>query len=288
LVHKRRVAVVVDSSSCLPKRLLEEHEIFVVPHELIVEGKVYRDGVDIEPSEFYQLLLRNERLPTTSAPKPASFLEAFEKASERALSILCITLSPNFSATYESARVAKDMARTRLPGLPIRVLDSRAAAGAEGFVALEAARAALRGLDLEGVSQRAQELIPRVNLLAFLDTLYFLAKSGRVPRIAALAASVLGVRPLTELKLGEARLLERPRSRARAMERLLGIMKGRVGTNPVHVNVMHTNCPQDAEELRRRVEAEFRCVELFVSEFTPVMGAHLGPGLLGLAFYADG
>ncbi len=287
MVQKRRVAVVVDSSSCLPPRLLEEWGIYVVPHELIVDERPLKDGVDIEPAEFYRILQTNQKLPTTSSPNPASLLDAFRSASAAAESIVCITLSSNFSTTYESASVAAHMAETELPGCCISVVDSKAAAGAEGLIALEAAREARNGGDLPEVVSKVKELVPKVNLLAFLDTLYYLRRSGRVPRVAAWAGSLLGIKPLTELKMGEARVLDKPRSRAKATERLLRITRDRVGDSPVHMNVMHAQADDDAENLRERVAVEFNCRELFVSEFTPVMGAHLGPGLLGLAFYTD-
>ena len=287
MVQKRKVAVVVDSSSCLPRGLLEKWQIDVVPHELVIEDRSFRDGVDIEPTEFYRILQKNHKLPTTSAPEPAGFLEAFRSASAVSESAVCITLSANFSGTYQCASVAARMAEEELPGFPIKMVDSRAAAGSEGLIALEAAKVAQGGADLDQVMCRVEELIPKVNLLAMLDTLYYLRRSGRVPRVAALAGSILGIKPLTELKLGEARLVERPRSRAKAMERLVRVMEDRVQDTPVHVNVMHAHAVADAEKLRQRVESDFDCRELFISEFTPVMGAHLGPGLLGLAFYSD-
>ena len=286
MVHKRKVAVVVDSSSCLPRALLEESDIYVVPHELIIDEQSFRDGIDIEPDEFYQLLQKNQKIPSTSSPKPDVFLEAFRSASAVAENVVCITLSTNFSSTYNSASVAARMAEDELPGChAITVIDSRAAAGAEGLIALEAARAAQGGADLEQVMARIEELVPKVNLLAFLDTLYYLRRSGRVPRVAAWAGSLLGIKPLTELKLGEARMVDKPRSRAKAMDRLLSVTKARVQDGPVHVNVMHAQAADGAGQLYRRIEAEFNCQELFISEFTPVMGAHLGPGLLGIAFY---
>ena len=287
MVRKRKVAVVVDSSSCLPRELLERWQLDVVPHELIIEDRSFKDGIEIEPAEFYRLLQKNHQIPTTSSPKPESFLEVFRSASTVAESIVCITLAANFSTTFDSASLAARMAESELSGCCIKVVDSKAAAGAEGLIALEAAKTAQLGADLEQVTSKVDELIPRVNLLAFLDTLYFLRRGGRVPRVAAWAGSILGIKPLTELKLGEARLLEKPRSRARAMERLVSLTQGRVEGRPVHVNVMHAQAAADAEKLCQRVEMEFNCQELFTSEFTPVMGAHLGPGLLGLAFYTD-
>ncbi len=285
MVHQRKVAVVVDSSSCLPHDLVEKWNIFVVPHELVIEDRSFRDGVDIEPAEFYQILRKNHVLPTTSSPKPASFLEAFRAASAVADSVVCITLSANYSSTYDSASAAVRSAEAEIPGCRIKTVDSMTAAGAKGLMALEAARTAERGATLDEVVDRVEELIPRMNLLACLESFDYLRRSGRVPRVAAWAGSLLGIRPVTELKLGEARLLDKPRSRARAMERLVAIMKERVEDRPVHVNVMHGNAEADAETLYQRVEAEFGCQELLISEFTPVMGAHLGPGLLGLAFY---
>ena len=285
MVHGRQVAVVVDSSSCLPRRFLEELDIHVVPHELVIEDRSFRDGVDIEPAEFYRLLQENHRIPTTSSPRPTTFLEAFRSAVAVAESAVCITLSAGFSATFHYASVAARMADEEMPGFSIKVVDSKAAAGAEGLIALEAARAAQRGAGLDEVVHRIEELIPQVDLLAFLDTLFYLRRSGRVPRVAAWAGSLLGIKPLTELKLGEARVVAKPRSRSKALERLISLTKGRVEHRPVHVNVMHADAADDAEILRQRVEMELDCRELFVSEFTPVMGAHLGPGLLGLAFY---
>lgn len=261
--------------------------IHVVPHELIIDGKAYCDGVDIHPNQFYQLLKEGGREPTTSAPKPATFLDIFYRAAQSAESILCLTLSARFSSANDSAQLAAQMAREHLPGKEIRVLDSGTAAGAEGFIALEAARCAMQGGGLEQVTARAEQMIPKVHLLAFLDTLHYLGKSGRIPKVAAWAGSLIGLKPLMELKMGEARLIEKPRSRARAMERLLSAARERVNGAPAHVNVMHANAPGDAAQLKDRVEAALDCCELFISEFTPVMGAHTGPGLLGLAFYSD-
>ena len=287
MVHKPDVAVVVDSCSCLPQELVDGLPLFVVPHELTVSGRTFRDGVDIHPDEFYRLVRASPAPPTTASPRPAAFLEAFRQASQSAKDVLCLTLSINFSSTYDSARAAARMAGSEMPHLNVQVIDSRAAAGAEGLIALNAARAAHQGADILQVISVVEELIPEVNMLAFLDTLDYLRRSGRVPLVAAWAGSILGIKPLTELRLGEAKLLDKPRSRSKAMERLAAVMKSRVGSKPVHVNVMHAHSAEDADKLLKRMDQEFDCRELFMSEFTPVMGAHLGPGLIGAAFYTD-
>jgi DegV family protein with EDD domain len=279
--------VVVDSSSCLPAELVREWNITVAPHELIIDGHPFRDGVDIHPQEFYQRLKENHIAPTTAAPRPQQFLQSYIEASRTAPNVLCLTLSANFSATYEFARAAVPLAKDTLPDVRLEVVDTRAAAGASGLIALAAARCAAAGQHLEQVIDHVNELVPKINLIAFLDTLYYLSRSGKVGKVQAWASTLLGIKPLTELKMGEARMLERPRSRIKAIDRLVAIMRQRVGNSPVYVNIMEADSPAEAAGLLRRIDAEFDCRARFISQFTPVMGAHTGPGVLGLAFYVD-
>ena len=288
MVLQHDVAVVVDSSSCLPPDLLRKWNITVVPHELIIGRRSFRDGVDIRPDEFYRLLSQeNPATLSTAAPQPGHFLEGFLTAGERAPNVLCLTLPAEFSATYRSACAAVEMADGKLSNTRVQVIDSRAAAGGSGLIALAAARWAAMGLGLDRVVARVNQLVPRVHLLAFLDTLRYLSRSGRVRKIDAWAGALLSIKPLTELRLGEARVLEKPRSRHKATQRLLDIMRQRIGRKPVIVNVMEAGAVQDAQALSQRIESDFNCRELFNSQFTPVMGLHTGPGLLGVAFYTD-
>ena len=288
MVLQHDVAVVVDSSSCLPADLLRKWNITVVPHELIIDRRSFRDGVDIRPDEFYRLLSQGDHSTlSTAAPQPGRFLEGFLTAGERAPNVLCLTLSAEFSATYRSACAAVELANGRLSNTRVQVIDSRAAAGGSGLIALAAARWAAMGLGLDQVVTRVKHLVPRVNLLAFLDTLRYLSRSGRVRKIDAWAGALLSIKPLTELRLGEARMLEKPRSRPKATQRLLDIMGQRVGRKPVIVNVMEADAVQDSQALSQRIRSDFNCRELFNSQFTPVMGLHTGPGLLGVAFYLD-
>ena len=288
MVLQPDVAVVVDSSSCLPPDLLRKWNITVVPHELIIGNRSFRDGVDIQPDEFYRLLPQgNLSTLTTAAPQPSSFLDAFLTAGQQAPNVLCLTLSAAFSATYRSACAAVELANGRLANTRVQVMDSQAAAGGSGLIALAAARWAAMGHSMDQVMARVKQLVPRVNLLAFLDTLRYLSRSGRVRKIDAWAGALLSIKPLTELRLGEARMLARPRSRIKATERLLDVMRQRVGRMPIVANVMEADTTQEAQALSQRVRSEFNCQELFNSQFTPVMGLHTGPGLLGVAFYVN-
>ncbi|MBM3924811.1 MAG: DegV family protein [SAR202 cluster bacterium] len=287
MVLQRRLAIVTDSSCCLPKDLQETCGLFVVPHQLVIGGRASLDGVDIDPVRFYQMQRRGVTA-TTSGPSPNAFLQAFLKAGALCKQVLCLTLSPRFSATtFDSAQIAARMAKDESPSLDVRVMDTQAAAGAQGLMALGAARLAWQGASLDQTAARVEALMPKVQLLAFLDTLQYLGKSGKIPKVAAWAGSLLGFKPLTEMSQGEARLIAKPRSRAKAMEQMLQTACQRLNGKPAHVNIMHAAAPDDARELRLRAQASINCLEVFISEFTPVMGAHTGPGLLGLAFYTE-
>ena len=281
------VAIVVDSAASLPEEVAHQPQLYVVPMRLTVEGKTYEDGRELSATDFYRMLRRSNELPSTSVPSPASFLESFKEASDQAQSVLCLTVASQFSASFDSAQVAAREAESLLPGLDLVVIDSGSAAGGEGLVALEAWRAAGSGHGLEEVVAAAQEVIPRIRLLAFVDTLYYLWKGGRVPGIAHVGTSLLRIKPLFELVQGQVHTVARPRTYRAAMGRLVKIMHERAESTRVHATVMHADAPDMALELSRQIGAEFSCEELFTSEFTPVMGAHIGPGLLGIAFWCD-
>ncbi|MFC1935172.1 DegV family protein [Chloroflexota bacterium] len=281
----QQVAIVADSTISLPRPMLEQWGIHVVPLELRFGDRVYRDGDDLDPATFYQMLQVADLLPTTSAPRPASFLEAFRRASALAPHVLCLTLISHLSATHELAVMVADLARQALPGVTVQVVDTHTAAGAEALVALAAAKAARQGHTLEQVLETCHTVMDGVNLIAFLDTLHFVWRGGRVPRVAAWMGAVLNVKPMLELAKGEIRLVARPRTRHRATDRLLKIMAQRAQGRPIVVNVIHAADPKGAHQLYCRVLAQFSCREAFISEFSPVIGVHTGPGLLGLAFY---
>ena len=288
MVHRTKLAVVVDSSCCLPTGLLRDSGIIVVPHQLIANGRVYRDGVDLNAADFYRMQALNGYIITTSGPNPQAFLEAFRHAAIESQSILCITLSPRFSpVTFNSAIIASRLASKELPNLKIHVMDSRAVAGSQGFIALEACRAAQKGLNLQETVERIEALVPRLQLLAYLDTLKYLGRSGKITKAKAWAGTLLGFKPLVELSQGEATLIARPRSNTKATERLLSIVSERAAGRPCHINVMHANALETAKILQNKIRQSMNCREIFISEFTPVMGAHTGPGLIGIAFYPE-
>jgi len=282
-----KVAIITDSVACIPKQMAEKYDIEVVPLQVIFGDKVYQDGIDISPTEFYALFRQAEKLPTTAACSPEFFLEAYRRASQRADSVLCINLSAKLSAMFNSARLAVEMAKEALPSVVIELLDCETAAAAEGLVVLAAARAAALGKSLTEVIETTRIVMQRVNLLVTLDTLRYLVKGGRVPKVAALVTSLLRIKPILTITGGEAQPVTNPRTTRRAMERIVKIMGQKIDKGqPLHVAVMHADALDRAIVLREQISSQFDCAELFITEFTPVMGAHTGPGVTGAAFYS--
>ncbi len=282
-----KVAIVTDTTACIPQEQVTEHDIELVPVQLIFGDKAYRDGIDITPTEFYALLKQTEKLPSTSASSPAPYLEAYRRSSERTDSILCLTEPTKFSAMYDSAQIAARMAKTMLRNVAIEVLAVTTAAAGQGLVALAAARAAESGKTLAEVTETARSVTARVELFAMLDTLHYLVKGGRVPQAAGLVNSLLKFKPIFTLQQADAHTVALPRSAEDAIKYMLKAMKQKVVKGqPLHVAVMHAAAPEQAKLLRNKIASLFDCSELFITEFTPVMGVHTGPGLFGVAFHS--
>jgi len=283
----KKVAIITDSIACLTREHVEQYGITIAPIPLSFKGKIYRDWVDITPDEAYELFLQDPGSFKTAGASPGIFLEAYREASKQAKNILCITLSAKLSGAKDAAQQAREDIKEELPQATIEVLDSQTVTAAEGFVALAAARAAEEGKSLAEVVKAAEEMVGKVTFLAFLDTVRHIYRTGRIPRIAALAGSVLNIRPVLTVSSGMVRFIGAARSREGGIKRMLKIMRDRVGQSPVHVAVMHAYALDEAQKIKERVAAEFNCAELWITGFSPVMGYATGTGTLGIAFYKE-
>ncbi len=285
----RKVAIVSDSVCSLPPDILGKYHIRIVPMEIIYDGKSYRDGIDITPNEVYKIMRRKENLPTTSTASPGDFLNIYRELSREAESILCITVTSLQSKVFEAASAAKNMAKEEMPETRIEVFDSRSVAAAMGFIVREAARMVGEGGGIDEAMETAQKMMGKVNFLAMLDTLYYLARLGRIAKAAAWAGSILDMKPVLEHNpsIGETMPVARPRTKKKAIERMLEIMAERTGSSPVHVMVQHADELEEAKKLAAEIESRFNCAEMLITEFSPVMGVHTGPGLLAVGFYTD-
>ena len=286
--QRNRVAIVVDSAATAPDRFQDHPLTFTVPMLVHIGDQTYRDGHDLSAADFYAMQREHVGRTSTSAPTPGAFYEAFEQASKVAESILCITVSSTFSSCTAAAESARTRFLTDRKGGDVRVLDSLTAVGAEGLIAWEALKAAQTGADIDSVEFVAVEVRQRVRLLAYVDTLFYLWKGGRVPGLAHLAASVLRLKPVFELDRSVVTSIARPRTAKRAVSKLADLLKQRTAGRPVHAMVMHAQAPERAQDLAELIASELNCQELFTSGFTPVMGAHIGPGMVGVAFWSPG
>ena len=283
-----KVAIVTDSIACLTKEMVAQYGIGIVPINFYSGDKVYKDLVDITPSEAYELFLKDPESFKTSAGSPEDCLKAYREASQQAENILCVTVSAKLSAVYSVAQGAKEQAKTELPQTSIEVLDSQTATAAEGFITLAAARAAAEGKSLAEVIRVAEEVRDKVGLVALMHTVRYIYRTGRIPKVAAWAGSKLNIKPIFTISSGVPHFMGAVRNKGSGIDRLLKIMRGKVGLNPVRVAVIHAYALDEAERLKERVSSEFNCAELWISEFSPVMGYACGTGTLGLAFYSEG
>lgn len=258
-----------------------------MPVNFYAGGKVYKNWVDITPSKAYELFLKDPDSFKTSAASPEDFLQAYRKASKQAKDILCITCSSKISAIHEIAMGTREQIKSELPQTSIEVLDSQTVTAAEGFVALAAARAAADGKNLAQVSKAAKIINGKVEMVILLDTIRHVYRSGRIPKIAAQAGAMLNIRPILTSSHGLIRFLGAVRNRERGIDRILKIMRDKAGQSPVHVAVMHAYVPDEAESLKERVASEFNCAELWLTEFSPVMGYATGTGTIGFGFYPE-
>jgi len=282
------IGIVVDSIACIPQQQLEKYGIRVVPVNIFFNGHVYRDLVDLSAAQAYELLEKAPEFWKSSAASPEDYLKVFLELSEYTRSILVVTISSKLSMFYTSAQTARELVREKLPDIEIEVLDSETAAAAEGLIALAAARAAAEGKDPSEVVAVARKVKERVSFIGLLETVRYVYRTGRIPKVAADVGSMLSVKPILSSSNGAIHFSGIARTHQSGVERMLQMMRNHLGSaEAVHVAVMHADAPGGAEKLRERVAAEFNCVELFVTDFSPVMGYATGRGTLAVAFYGE-
>ena len=286
-----KVAIVTDTTVSIPKELTQEYEIQVVPLLLHLDDETYRDTIDIKTTdEMFQLVNKSSRFPTTSAPTPGEYAEVYRQLGQKVNNILAITISSNLSMTFNSATQAKEMVKGELPDVNIQVFDSKTTVGAMGLIVLATARAAASGQDMAAVVNVAEDTRTKTNYLFVMDTLSYLARSGRISKAAAMAGNMLSMKPITEISTSTGRpaVVVRPRTKKKALEVLLELVGQRVkGDGPLHAIIDHTGLAEDAEKLREILMNRFNCAEVLLCRYNPISSLIVGPGGVGLSFYQD-
>ena len=277
------VKIITDSSAYLPVPLVNQYGIHVLPLSLTWEGQVYRDGIDIQASEFYTRLSSAATLPTTSQVPVHDFEQAYEQWLSADYELLVLPISSGISGTMDSAL----QAQKNFAGKPIEILDTRLVSMALSFMVLAAARAAAAGASLAECKAVALDAYPKIGVYFTVDTLKYLAAGGRINSAKRLLGTALSVKPLLEIRDGKIELVESVISRRKAIERMVQLTARNIaGREPVRISVFHANVPEVAEELLERLVREFNAVEGILSEVSPTVGSHTGPGTLSIAYMA--
>ncbi len=279
----RRVGIVTDSTAYLDQDYAREHDIKVVPLKVVMDGVSYREGVDIGHREFYDLLRRPGVFPTTSQPSPGEFLEAYREMAERYEALISIHISGGISGTVESARTAAK----EMDGFPIQVVDSLTTSILLRRIIDGVVEARDQGAELEDLRRFAESAARTGNLMFVVDTLEYLHRGGRIGGAQALLGSMLRIKPILYLH-GTIDALEKVRGERKAVERMVEILLEKIAGREVRLGVTHVRAEERMRELLQLVS---RATGVPISEIPhnetgPVIGAHVGPGTVGVGFYA--
>ncbi len=272
------VKIVTDSSADLPDELVKALGITVVPLYVRFGDEVLRDRVDISEDEFYQRLTEGSVHPSTTQPSPQDFVDIYQKLAKGADGIVSIHISAKLSGTCNSAIQARE---TMGSSCPIEVVDSETLSMALGLIVIAAARAAKAGKSLDEVEAVARETMPKIRLLALLDTLKYLMLGGRIGKAKALLGSILSVKPILTLKDGEVVPAGQVRTRAKGLDRLFEFVQSI--ENIQELTVVHSTTPDEAQALAERLGSVFDKEKIIMSRLGPVLGVHIGPAALIVA-----
>lgn len=278
-----RVVVATDSTANLSPELVEQYQIRVIPLNLLFGKETYLDNVEIGVDEFYERLAKMQgELPTTSQPSAGAFRDFYAEIAKDADEIVSIHISSDLSGTVASALQAREM----LPDVAIHVVDSRVTTAAMAYMVLEAARTLEAGGSATDAVAAAEALVPKMRVYFAVDTMKYLHMGGRIGGGAVLLGTALDIKPILELTNGKIEAAGKVRSMKRAIPKLVDLLTEEFGEGAtVRAAVIAAACPESARALSELLQRHFNCVELHVSDLSPAIGTHVGPGTIGaLAF----
>jgi DegV family protein with EDD domain len=274
------VKIVTDSLADIPLALLNELDITTVPCIVRFGSIEFRDRIDLSLNEFYRRLAESPTLPSTSQPAVGVFEETYRQLAETTDAILSIHLTGALSGTLNTARLAAQ----NISNVKIELVDSQQVTMALGWLVILAARAARAGYPLAKIKAIVEDAIPRVHLVAMLDTLEYAQRGGRLGKAKALVGTLLNVKPLLSVEHSEVVPVENVRTQKRALERLVEIV---LGSGPIQeLAVIHAAAEDQAKKLRQMLAETFPEDRIILTEAGPVLGAHVGPGAVGIAWLA--
>lgn len=281
-----KIAIVTDSTAYIPKELESEYKLQIAPLQLIWGEEQFRDGVDIQPTQFYEKLQNAKIMPSTSQATPGAFKEIYKELLSQGYDIFSIHISSKLSGTIDSAQQAKAMLEVE----NIEIFDSKNAGMALGFQVLAVARAAAKGASIKDCIKIAQKARKNTGVLFAVSTLEFLHRGGRIGGGQAFLGTILDLKPILEIRDGKIEAAGKVRTMNKAVDKVIDIMKSQVeNKTPVRIAIQHANALQEARNLLDKVLLSFPegdVVEAFIADVSPVIGTHTGPGVVGIAYMA--
>ena len=272
------VKIVTDSLSDITSDIAQELGITVVPLTVFFGHESFLDRVTMTTDEFYHRLAHGTIWPTTTQPPPGDFVEVYNKLAKETDEILVVTLSSKLSGTYQSALQAKNLMEGKCR---IEVIDSLKVAMSLGLIVISAAKAAKAGANLDEVANLVRKAMPRSHLIAYFDTLKYLAKGGRIGKAQGLLGAMLSIKPILMVKDGEMSPVTKLRSRAAGMDYLYNSVAGFPKIEELAVE--HCTTPDDADKLVERLSAFHPKERIYRSTISPVVGTHAGPDALAVS-----
>ena len=277
-----KIAIVTDSSAHIPDELMRGLDIHIIPVWLIWDEESYRDGIDIQPAEFYDRLRKSKSLPTTSQPSTKEFETFFLERRDSYDAIVAPLVSSKMSGTIACAQAAVN----EMADFPIRIVDTCAGSMAHGFVVLAAARAAAEGNSIEEIVNAAETMREKTELFFMVDTMKYLHRSGRISGAKRYMGTALQIKPILQFAGGTIAPLSQARTRGKAIEHMLDLVEERLdGRSIAEACVVNVDCRADGEALVDVVKDRFKTPIVNLAGVSPVVGTLVGPGGLGLAFY---
>jgi DegV family protein with EDD domain len=282
------VAIVTDSCASIPESIMQSLKIRWVPYYIHRGQEVLRDLVTVQRQAFYRWLPTAKELPQTASPGPGDYLQMYESLAEKegVTEILSICMTSKGSGAYQAAKVAQSTLREKLPELRVEVIDTLNVSMCQGWMAIEAARAALEGKSLSDVVDLVKGMIPTTRMIQTADTLKYLYMGGRIGRAKHFVGSLLKIKPLIGMEDGIIVPLGQVRSRRKAYEMMVDMVEATAGPGgKIKVAYVHAAAQGEVEKIKGMMEERMICVESMFAELSPALGVHTGPGTAGVCYF---
>ena len=285
-VHMTNVAVLTDSCASIPEDMIESLHIHTVAYYIHRGQEILRDLVTIQRDEFLRWMMTARSLPTTASPGPGDYFDAYKKlANEGRNEIISIHMTSKGSGAYQAATVAQTMMKDEYPDVRIEVVDTQNVSLCQGWMVIEAARAALAGLDLDRITASVKKMIPVTHMIQTADTLKYLYLGGRIGMAQHLVGSMLNIKPLIGMVEGVIVPLGRTHSRGQAYQQMADMVAETIGKGKAKIAYVHAGAQREVEKLKGLVESKVDVVESLIAEISPALAVHTGPGTAGLCYY---